>query len=104
MFILDRLLIGGLGFVFDKIASAADAERDDAASLKEEILALQMRLELGEIGDEDFAAEERDLLDRLRAVRAAREGERPAGAVSLDRGGFEVDVTFEGDELPSDRR
>jgi hypothetical protein len=95
MFILDRLLIGGLGFVFDKIASAADAERDDAASIKEEILALQMRLELGEISDEDFAAEERDLLDRL---RAAREEDRPAGAVSLDRGGFEVDVTFEGDE------
>jgi hypothetical protein len=95
MFILDRLLIGGLSFVFDKIASAADAERDDAASIKEEILALQMRLELGEISDEDFAAEERDLLDRL---RAAREEGRPAGAVSLDRGGFEVDVTFEGDE------
>ena len=98
MFILDRLLIGGLGFVFDKIASAADAERDDAASLKEEILALQMRLELGEISDEDFAAEERDLLDRLRALRATREGGRPAGAVSLERGGFDVDVTFEGDE------
>src|ERR1700742_3370070 len=99
MFILDRLLIGGLGFVFDKIASAADSERDDAATIKEEILALQMRLELGDISDEDFVAEGRDLLDRLRAVRASRDGDRPAGAVSLDRGDFAVDVTFEGDEL-----
>lgn len=104
MFILDRLLIGGLSFIFDKIASAADAERDDSAAIKEEILALQMRLELGDISDEDFAAEERDLLDRLRAARASRDESRPAGAVSLDRGGFEVDVTFEGDEPSFDRR
>jgi len=100
MIILDRLILGGLSFVFDKIASAADAERDDAGSIKEEILALQMQLELGEISDEDFVALERDLLDRLRALRQ----ERPAGAVSLDRGGFEVDVTFEGDESPPGRR
>ena len=99
MFILDNLLIGGLSFVFDKIASAVDAERDDAASIKEEILALQMQLELGEISDDEFVEAERDLLARLRALR---EEERPAGAVSLDRGGFEVDVSFQGDE-PSDR-
>src|SRR3954452_4733786 len=99
MFILDNLLLGGLSFVFDKIASAADAERDDAGSIKEEILALQMQLELGEISDEEFVEIERDLLARLRALR---EEERPAGAVSLDRGGFEVDVSFQGDE-PSER-
>jgi gas vesicle protein GvpG len=99
MIILDKLLLGGLSFVFDKIASAADAERDDAGSIKEEILALQMQLELGEISDEEFVEIERDLLARLRALR---EEERPAGAVSLDRGGFEVDVSFQGDE-PSER-
>jgi len=104
MFILDRLIIGGLAFIFDKIASAADAERDDADSIREEILALQMRFELGDIRDEDFAAAERDLLDRLRAARAARDEGRPAGAVSLDRGGFEVDVSFEGDEPFFDRQ
>jgi hypothetical protein len=99
MIILDRLLLGGLSFVFDKIASAADAERDDAGTIKEEILALQMQLELGEISDEEFVELERDLLERLRALRQ----ERPAGAVSLDRGGFEVDVSFEGDEPPAER-
>jgi hypothetical protein len=99
MIIIDKLLLGGLSFVFDKIASAADAERDDAGSIKEEILALQMQLELGEISDEEFVEIERDLLARLRALR---EEERPAGAVSLDRGGFEVDVSFQGDE-PSER-
>jgi hypothetical protein len=99
MIILDNLLIGGLSFVFDKIASAVDAERDDSASIKEEILALQMQLELGEISDDEFVEIERDLLDRLRALRQ----DRPAGAVSLDRGGFEVDVSFQGDEPFSDR-
>jgi gas vesicle protein GvpG len=100
MFILDKLLIGGLSFVFDKIASAVDAERDDEATIKEEILALQMQLELGEVSDEEFVEIERDLLARLRALR---EEERPAGAVSLDRGGFEVDVSFQGDEPFSER-
>jgi 23S rRNA maturation-related 3'-5' exoribonuclease YhaM len=99
MIILDKLLMGGLSFVFDKIASAVDAERDDTGAIKEELLAAQMQLELGEIDDEEFMEIERDLMARL---RDARREDRPEGAVSLDRGGFEVDVSFGGDE-PDDR-
>jgi hypothetical protein len=31
-----------------------------------------MRLELGEISDQEFAAVERDVLERLRAIKGAR--------------------------------
>jgi hypothetical protein len=95
MIILDRLLTGGIAFVLDKVAAAVDAEMNDERSLREELLAAQMRLELGEMDEEDFAELERQLLARLREIRDEHQA---AGAVSLDPGGFEVDVTFRGDQ------
>ena len=73
MIILDTLLVGGLKFVFGKIAAAVDAELNDDTHLREELLAAQMRLELGEISDAEFSVVERDLLDRIRAIRDRRE-------------------------------
>jgi len=94
MIILDRLLMGGIGFVLDKIASSVDAEMNDERSLREELLAAQMRLELGEMDEEDFVELERDILARLREIR---EEQQAAGAISLGDRGFAVDVTFRGD-------
>jgi hypothetical protein len=96
MIILDSLLIGGLKFVFDKIATAVDQEMNDEGSLREELLAAQMRVELGEMEESEFAELEDRILGRLREIRDAKRGES-GGAVSLG-GGFEVDVTFGGDE------
>jgi gas vesicle protein GvpG len=96
MIILDRLLMGGIGFVLDKVASAVDAEMNDEGSLREELLAAQMSLELGEMDEEEFAALEREVLARLREIREERQG--ATGAVSLSGGAFEVDVSFRGDE------
>ena len=97
MIILDSLLMGGIRFVLDKVASAVDAEMNDEGSLKEELLAAQMQLELGEMDEEEFVELERGILARLREIRDAQRGEG-SGAVSLGSGGFEVDVTFRGDE------
>jgi Gas vesicle protein G len=96
MIILDSLLVGGIRFVLDKVASAVEAEMNDEQSLKEELLAAQMRVELGEMDDEEFADLERDILARMREIREERE--ETSGAVSLSPGGFEVDVTFGGDD------
>jgi len=95
MIILDSLLIGGIRFVLDKVAAAVDEEMNDEGSLREELLAAQMRVELGEMDDAEFAKLERDILARLREIREAQRGEE-SGAVSLG-GGFEVDVTYGGD-------
>jgi hypothetical protein len=96
MFLLDSLLIDGLGFVFDKIRVAADAaEKEDESGLPEKLLDAQMRLESGEITDDAYAALERDILARIGAARRRRQGEAPSVANSKVTG---VDVQFTGDD------
>src|SRR5207249_3320466 len=75
--ILDTLLIGGLKFVLNKIVDAVDSQLNDDGVVREELLAAQMRLELGEISEKEFATLEADLLARLREIR-----ERQRGAAS----------------------
>jgi hypothetical protein len=67
--ILDTLLVGGIKFVLRKIVDAVEAQLNDDSVLHEELLAAQMRLELGEITQEEFAAVEADILARLRDIR-----------------------------------
>jgi hypothetical protein len=71
--ILDTLVIGGIKFVLRRIAEAVDAQMNDVDALREELLAAQMRLELGEMSPGEFAALERDLLARLREIRERAE-------------------------------
>ena len=74
MFILDSLLIGSLRFVLEKVAAAVDAEMQDDTALREQLLEAQMRLELGEISDEDYSAIERDVLARIREIKGQQRG------------------------------
>jgi hypothetical protein len=96
MLILDSLLVGGIRFVLDKIVTAVDEEMNDEKSLREELLAAQMRVELGEMEEAEFVELESAILARLREIRDAQRGES-SGAVSLG-GGFEIDVSFRGDD------
>ena len=74
MFILDSLLIGSLRFVLDKVVQAAEAEAQDDSALREQLLEAQMRLELGEITDQEFAAIERDILAAIRDIKGRQQG------------------------------
>ena len=78
MIILDTLLVGGLKFVLRKIADAVEAQLNDDSVLHEELLAAQMRLELGETTEEEFAVAEADILARLREIRERQRGPTPA--------------------------
>jgi hypothetical protein len=98
VFILDTVLIGGLRFVFDKIAAAVDTELNDDTALREQLLAAQMRLELGEIDDEAFAALEADVLARLREIRDRRQGGDAAALSPEDYRITGIEASFEGDE------
>ena len=98
MFILDSLLVGGLRFVFDKIAAAVDTELSDDTKLREQLLEAQMRVELGEMSPADFDVLEADILARLREIRDRRQGAGPASLSPDDYKITGIDATFEGDE------
>ena len=95
MIILDTLLIGGLRFVLEKLAAAVEAEMDDDTALREELLAAQMRLEVGEIDESEFRRVEAELLRRIAEIRDRRGGGAPAAGALKVTG---AEVTFEGEE------
>jgi hypothetical protein len=96
VFILDSLLIDGLGFVFDKIRLAAEAEQDDDSHLRETLLEGQARLEAGEMSEAEYADLERDILQRLGAARRRKQGS-PTDAVGSRVAGVEVEFTGDDD-------
>jgi hypothetical protein len=92
--LVDSLIIGGVKFVLNKVVQAVDAELSDDTVLREELLAAQMRLELGEITEEEFADTEAGLLQRIREVRERnRAPAPPPGEVRISG----VEATFTGD-------
>jgi hypothetical protein len=101
MFILDSLFLSGFRWVLDTVRTAAEAELDDDTALREELLAAEMRREMGEISDDEFAEIEADLLARIRAIKERREGgSGPIAFGQGDEGGaseFQVEATVSGD-------
>ena len=72
--IVDDLLIGGVRFVLGKLVEAVDAELSDDSVYREELLAAQMRLELGEISEAEFRAIEDDVLAQIREIKSRQPG------------------------------
>ena len=95
MIILDTLLVGGIKFVLRKIVDAVEAQLNDDSVLHEELLAAQMRLELGEITQAEFAEVEADILARLREIRERQRGEAPGPGEMKVTG---IEATVHGEE------
>jgi len=97
LLIVDKMLVGGIKFVLGKIAAAVEAELNDDSRLREELLAAQMRLELGEMSQEEFAAFEADILTRLREIRERQLGEagQPMKPGEFKVTGVEATANFE---------
>jgi hypothetical protein len=92
-------LIGGLRFVLDKVAKAADAEMDDETRLREMLLDGQMQLEAGEMTEAAYADLERDVLAHLSAARHRRAGSTEADSTAGYKvTGADVDVQFSDDD------
>jgi gas vesicle protein GvpG len=98
VFIIDSLLIGGLRFVLDKVAAAVDTELNDDTALREQLLAAQLRLELGEIEQDEFDRLESDILARLREIRERRQGGDAAAISPKDYKVTGIEASFGGDE------
>jgi hypothetical protein len=72
MFLIDDLLlapVNGFNFILGQIQKMADSELNDEGVIKDQLLELQMRLELEEISEEDYAAQEAELFARLRVIK-----------------------------------
>ena len=97
MLIVDKMLVGGIKFVLGKIAAAVEAELNDDSRLREELLAAQMRLELGEMTEQEFATFEADILARLREIRERQLGEaaQPMKPGEFKVTGVEATANFE---------
>jgi Gas vesicle protein G len=97
LLIVDKMLVGGIKFVLGKVAAAVEAELNDDSHLREELLAAQMRLELGEMTEEEFATFEADILARLREIRERKLGEaaQPMKPGEFKVTGVEATANFE---------
>ena len=99
MFLLDSLFISGMKFVFEKVAAIADAEAFDETLMHDRLIQAQLQLEAGEITDQEFAGIESEVFERLRQIRAAKEGTPSmTDAGSGDYTITGIEATFEGDE------
>lgn len=98
MLIIDSLLISGIRFVLDKVANAVDAEMNDDSALRERLLEGQMRVELGELSQQEFDALEADILERIREIRERQRGGESAAISPRDMKVTGIEATFEGDE------
>ena len=70
MFLLDSLMISGLKWVMQTVVTSAEAEMNDDTALREQLLDAEMRREMGEITDDEFAAIETDVFERIREIKA----------------------------------
>ncbi len=85
-------------FSLGKVQEAVREELTDDQSVKEELLALQMQLELGEIDDDEYVEREAELLQRLREIKARKrqqEQEIPPEADVTARRRFVVETPFD---------
>jgi hypothetical protein len=109
--IVDSLIISGVRFVLNKLIEAVDAEMYDESALREELLAAQMKLELGEITEEEFASVEevvlaglREVGERKKAAAAAAQGHDAEGEAGEAGAGAERRFTVESVSADFDHR
>ena len=68
------LPLDGVQWLGAKVADAVDAQWNDPARIEAALLALERRLDAGELTEDEFEAGEADLLAELSAMRARRAG------------------------------
>lgn len=83
--------IWGTKFTLDKVDRVVREQLTDDTPIKEDLMALQLQLEMGEIDDAEYVRREAEIMQRFREVREWRE------KFGMSTGGGPVRVA-EGDE------
>lgn len=75
MFLIDSILMAplkGVVFVANKINEVLEKETSDEGSVKERLMALQLKFEMDEITEEEYDSREDELLKSLAEIREAK--------------------------------
>ena len=78
MFLIDDILLAplrGIIWLGAKIDDIVERELSDEGRIKEELMTLQFKFEMGELDIEDYNKQEKALLERLDAIREMPENE-----------------------------
>jgi len=84
--------IYGTKWTLDKVDRVVREQLTDDTPIKEDLMALHLQLETGEIDDEEYVRREGEIMDRLREVREWRE------RFGMSTSGGPVRVAGESDE------
>jgi Gas vesicle protein G len=105
MFLVDDLLMmpfNGMGFIFRTLARVAEEQYTDDAPVKQRLLELQIKLESGEVTEEQYVKLEAEILRELREIQNRKlelAGVNPEEAAGPLTGsiaeGSSASVTFE---------
>ena len=79
--------VWGLRFIIERVHEEAEAVMRDEGRAFAELVELSMRRSQGQLSDDEYAAQETELLARLGAIREYRDE-----LLSADRGGGDDDV------------
>jgi hypothetical protein len=91
MFLLDKLLTTPLLWIAKEINEAVQKEKaGESEAITQSLSELYMRLETGKMTEEEFEAEEKQLLDRLDAIELRNQAANTESEDESD--GDEVDV------------
>jgi hypothetical protein len=76
MFLIDDLLLAplkGVIFIAEKINEVIEKETSDEGSIKERLMALQLKFEMDEINEEEYDKREDELLKLLGNIREEKQ-------------------------------
>ncbi len=76
MFLLDDILLAplkGVVFIAEEINEVIEKEMSDEGSIKERLMALQLKFEIDEIDEEEYDRREDELLEILANIREKKQ-------------------------------
>lgn len=76
MLLIDDIILSPVKFVIwlgKKIDDIVEKEFSDEGLIKEKLMQLQLRFEMDEISEDEYNRQEKELLERLEAIRKAKE-------------------------------
>src|SRR5690242_6483450 len=88
LFVDDLLMMpfSGFGFILRTLQKIAEEQYTDDAPVKERLLELQLKLESGELTEDQYAAEEAAIIRELREIENRKRALAGAPSAEQDRG------------------